>query len=103
MRSATRLVIVGLLSLFLALPVGTAAAEPATHVFAEQPTTTAPSAPGATAPSVPINKPQTEADKAESRRKLVMGVTSVVLVGLVIWGRSVRRKRRKKAEGGGGG
>lgn len=99
MRSATRLVLVGLLSLFLALPTLTAVADPAMQ---QQPTTTSPTtspAPTTTTSGGLQLDPETEADQADDRRKLVMGVASVVLVGLVIWGRSVRRKRRKKAEG----
>lgn len=123
MRSAPRLVIVALLGLLLALssalPAGpaaaTAVAAPAVSagavpaVFADdeavaQPptTTTTPpaSSPGATAPSGPKLAPESENDQAESRRKLIMGVASVVLVGIVLWGRSVRAKRRKKLQGG---
>lgn len=108
MRSASRLVIVALLGLFLALPAVPAAAALPAEVASPavsapvgglggfdrlvvQPTT--PSSPGATAPSGPKLEPETEQDQAESRRKLIMGVTSVVLIGIVIWGRSIRRKR----------
>jgi hypothetical protein len=107
MRSASRLVIVALLGLFLAVPATVtalpAAAEPGDSLVV-QPTSPSPapspSSPGASAPAGPKLQPDTEADKAESRRKLIMGAASVVLLGLVIWGRSVRRKRRKAAEGG---
>jgi hypothetical protein len=122
--------IIALLGIFLALPAVTAlpaSAEPAGRVpakdlggnlaadraenltgnpagnLAAQPTPTAPtgpSSPGGTAPSGPKLQPDTEADEAESRRKLIMGATSVVLLGIVIWGRSIRRKRKKAAEGG---
>lgn len=103
MRSATRLMIIALLGLFLAFPAVSAAADPAERVGDDEAvqTTTAPppnSAPE-TAQRIPLDKPETEADQAETRRKLVMGVTSVVLLGIVIWGHSVRRKRRKAAEG----
>jgi hypothetical protein len=96
--------IIAMLGLFLAFPAVSAAADPveragddeaAVQTTTAPPTTTAPS----TAPKVELDKPETEADQAESKRKLVMGVTSVVLLGVVIWGRSVRRKRRKAAEG----
>ncbi|HWM02156.1 MAG TPA: hypothetical protein VNP92_07430 [Actinophytocola sp.] len=97
MRGATRVVIVGLLSLFLALPTVTAAADP----FLQQPPPPTSTAPSTTTPSGPRLEPaETEADQAEDRRKIVMGVASVVLIGLVIWGRSIRSKRKKKAEGG---
>lgn len=101
MRSATtRLVIVGLLSLFLALPTVTAVAEEQPEYAVAQATTTAPPATGTTAPAGPKLEPaDTEADRAEQRRKIVMGVASVILIGVVIWGRSIRRKRRKKTEG----
>lgn len=89
-----RLLIVVLSAMALAFPLAaTATAEEESPQVAVATTTTA--APGDTAPSGPELKPDTEADKAESRRKLVMGITSVVLVGIVIWGRSVRRKRKK--------
>jgi len=108
MRSAPRLVIVALLGLFLALPVTAtalpASADPAGSLVV-QPTSPSPSpspsSPGASAPSGPKLQPDQEADKAESQKKLIMGGASVVLLGLVIWGRSIRRKRRKAAEGGG--
>jgi hypothetical protein len=106
MRSAPRLVIIALLGLFLALPATVtalpASAEPGDSLVA-QPTSPSPSpsSPGASAPSGPKLQPDTEADKAESRKKLIMGAASVVLLGLVIWGRSIRRKRKKAAEGGG--
>ncbi len=103
MRSATRLVIIALLGLFLALPVasfaGSASAEPVDGLVAQPTQPTAPSSPGATAPSGPKLQPDTEADRLETRRKLIMGVTSVVLIALVVWGRSVRRKRKKALEG----
>lgn len=106
MRSATRLMIIALLGLFLALPVvsfagsfSPASAEPVDRLVAQPTQPTAPSSPGATAPSGPKLQPDTEADKLETRRKLIMGVTSVVLIALVVWGRSVRRKRKKALEG----
>jgi hypothetical protein len=104
MRSAARLVIVALLGLFLALPaVSVASAATATDDDVVVTTTTAPSSPpSATSGAGTIGKlnPEQESDKAESKRKLIMGVASVVLLGLVIWGRSVRRKRRAGADGG---
>ena len=106
MRSATRLVIIALLGLFLALPVASfagsaspASAESVDSLVAQPTQPTAPSSPGATAPSGPKLQPDTEADRLETRRKLIMGVTSIVLIALVVWGRSVRRKRKKALEG----
>ena len=104
MRNAARLVIVALTALLLAVPVGVAGvsagaetgADQRTHAVAGQPTATAPSDPDATAPAGPTLDPaQTEADKADQRRKLVMGIASAVLIGIVVWGRSVRRKKAK--------
>lgn len=103
MRSAVRLLVVTLLGLIVALlPVHAVAdSYPSDReyglVAGQQPTppptgpSTAPSA-----PTVELDPAETEADKAESRRKIVMGVASVVLVGIVIWGRSIRRKKAKK-------
>ncbi len=96
MRSASRLVILALSVLVLTLPALPAAAAPA--VFEQPPPATAPSDPGSTAPAGPRLEPaDTEADRAESRRKIVMGVASVVLIGIVVWGRSIRRKKKAKA------
>jgi len=100
MRSVTRLLVVTLLGVLVALlPAAYAAAVPTDREFGlvlRQPTgpSTEPSA-----PTVDLTPAETEADRKETQRKLVMGITSVVLVGIVIWGRSVRRKKRKKAEG----
>jgi hypothetical protein len=103
MRSAIRLLVVTLLGLIVALlPVHAVAdSYPSDReyglVAGQQPTppptgpSTAPSA-----PTVELDPAETEADRAESRRKIVMGVASVVLVGVVIWGRSIRRKKAKK-------
>jgi hypothetical protein len=90
--------IVTLLGVLLALPVGVAAAaQPLARAAGEDTvvTTTNPPPTESTAPRVPLDKPDTEADKAESKRKLIMGVSSVILLGVVIYGRSVRRKKRK--------
>jgi hypothetical protein len=100
MRNAARLVIVALSALLLALPVSAAGAEPREddqqYLVAGQPPSTPPVQPGATAPAGPtLEQPDTEADRAESRRKLVMGIASVVLIGIVVWGRSIKRKRAK--------
>jgi len=98
MRSAVRLLVVTLVGLVLALLPVHAAAEshPSDReyglVVGQQPTP--PTGPS-TAPTVELDPVETEADRAESRSKIVMGVASVVLIGLVIWGRSIRRKRAK--------
>jgi hypothetical protein len=106
MRSVTRLLLIGLFGLLLVMPALPACSTPAggtdtttAIAVAQQPTTPPPaSVPGATTtaqPGVEVNAPS-EADGEKTRRKLVMGVTSAVLVAIVIWGRSVRRKRAKK-------
>lgn len=102
MRSAIRLLVVTLVGLVLALlPVHAVADSHAADreyglVAAQQPTPppTGPST-ATSAPTVELEPAETEADRAESKRKLVMGVASVVLVGIVIWGRSIRRKKAK--------
>jgi hypothetical protein len=102
MRSAIRLLVVILTGLVVALfPVhAVAESHPSDReyglVAGQQPAppptgpSTAPSA-----PTVELDPAETEADRAESRRKIVMGVASALLIGIVIWGRSVRRKRAK--------
>lgn len=82
----------------MALPgAASAVAESAGGV--QPPPTTEPVPPTTSAPSGPeLDDQETEADRAERNRKLVMGGASVVLVGAVIWGRSIRRKRRKVAD-----
>jgi hypothetical protein len=104
MHRATRLLFVTLTSILVALFPVHALAEPQSSeseygLVAGQPTTTPPpagSTPGSTAPTVDLDPAESEADRQESRRKLVMGITSVVLVGIVIWGRSIKRKKAKK-------
>jgi hypothetical protein len=109
MRSASRLVIIALLGVFLALPAVSAlsalpaSAQPvvrAADVDDDEGAVVTTTAPSTVQPGPGKLTPDTEADKAESKRKLVMGVASVVLVGMVIWGRSIRRKRKKATEGG---
>jgi hypothetical protein len=105
MRNATRLLVVTLLGLIVALLPVAALAAPAPPdreyalVLAQPaaPTDPTTAAPDATAPSLQLDPAEAEADRAETRRKLVMGILSVVLVAIVIWGRSVRRKRAKAA------
>lgn len=103
MRSAIRLLVVTLLGLIVALlPVHAVAdSYPSDREYglvAGQQPTPPPTGPSTTpsAPTVKLDPAETEADRAESRRKIVMGVASVVLVGIVIWGRSIRRKKAKK-------
>lgn len=41
----------------------------------------------------PTLDPQTEADAEKSRSRLVVGTMAVVLLGVVLWGRYLRKKR----------
>lgn len=107
MRSATRLLVVTLTGFIVALLPVHAFADPHPSdreygLVANQPAppTTEPAPPTTTgAGTVSVTRDKTEAEvaeeKAEQRRKLVMGIASAVLLGAVIWGRSVRRKKAK--------
>lgn len=103
MRSATRLLVVTLTGLIVALlPVHAfAESHPSNREYglvAGQQPTPPPTGPTTTTGAQTIGDltPDEEAaKKAEQRRKLVMGITSVVLVGIVIWGRSIKRKKAK--------
>jgi hypothetical protein len=102
MRSAVRLLVVTLVGLVLALlPVhAVAESNPSDREFglvAGQQPAPPPSGPSTapSAPTVELDPAETEEDRAESRRKIVMGVVSVLLIGIVIWGRGIRRKRAK--------
>lgn len=103
MRSAIRLLVVTITGLIVALlPVHAfAESQPPNSeyglVAGQQPTQPPPTGPttASTAPTVDLNPAETAADKAEQKRKIVMGVTSALLVGIVIWGRSVKRKKAK--------
>jgi len=102
MRSAIRLLVVTLTGLIVALLPVHAFAEPQPSnreyglVAGQQPTPppTGPST-ATSAPSVELDPAESEADRQESRNKLIMGITSAVLVAIVIWGRSIRRKKAK--------
>ena len=102
MRSAIRLLVVTLTGLIVALLPVHAFAEPQLSnreyglVAGQQPTPppTGPSS-ATSAPTVELDPADSEADRRESRNKLIMGITSAVLVGIVIWGRSIRRKKAK--------
>jgi hypothetical protein len=102
MRSVIRLLVVTVTGLIVALIPVQALADPAPSdreygLVVQQPTQPTGPTTGATAPAVELDPAETEADRAETRRKLVMGVASVVLLGVVIWGRSIRRKKAKAA------
>lgn len=46
--------------------------------------------------SGPELDPQTEADQENAQSKLVVGLVAAALLGIIVWGRIVRRKRAKK-------
>lgn len=102
MRSAIRLLVVTLTGLIVALLPVHAFAEPQPAnreyglVAGQQPTPppTGPST-ATTAPTITLDPAEQEAKSQEQKRKIVMGVTSAVLIGIVIWGRSIRRKKAK--------
>lgn len=101
MRSAARLLVVTLTGIIVALLPVHALAESNLSareygLVAQQPTPppTGPTT-ATTAPTVDLEPAETEADRKETRNKLVMGIASVILVGIVIWGRSIRRKKAK--------
>lgn len=51
----------------------------------------------ATAPAGPtIETPPTEQEAADSRQRLIIGITAVVLLGIVILGHRARAKRKAK-------
>lgn len=78
--------LLGVAVLLPAAPTATATADTAA-VAAQGPATTAPAGPELA--------PPTQEDAETSRRKLVIGVTAIVLLGLVIYGNRVRAKRQK--------
>jgi hypothetical protein len=102
MRSAIRLLVVTLTGLLVALLPVHAFAEPQSAnreygLVAGQQPAPPPTGPSTqpSAPTVDLDPAESEEDRQEGRRKLVMGIASVVLLGIVIWGRSIRRKKSK--------
>ncbi|HKS47943.1 MAG TPA: hypothetical protein VJT49_23090 [Amycolatopsis sp.] len=82
--------LLGVVVLFAAPAAPAASASTSIGVVAQQ----------ATAPPGPRIDPA-DTDKANAQKtksKVVVGVTAVVLLGIVVWGRSIRRKRRKSAD-----
>jgi hypothetical protein len=97
MRWASRLLVVGLLALFVLVPLGvTASASSAavSVVAVDQPPTATPTTAAPTGPSL---NPEQASDK--SRQKLVMGFFSAVLLVIVFFGRRAKNKRSRKAKG----
>ncbi|MDQ3578785.1 MAG: hypothetical protein M3443_14575 [Actinomycetota bacterium] len=85
----TRLLIGLLLGVVVLLGAAPAAAASATAepVAAQPPPTTAPAGPQ-------LDQP-TEEDAEKSKNKLIIGITAVVLLGVVVYGNRYRAKRRK--------
>nr|WP_246382482.1 hypothetical protein [Prauserella isguenensis] len=46
--------------------------------------------------SGPELDPQTEADQENAKSKLIVGLAAAALLGIIIWGRIIRRKRANK-------
>ena len=76
------------------LPAGQAIASEVAQVAQPTPTP-GPGDPAATnaPPGIPLGPAQTEADVQKSKRKLVVGVIAVVLLGIVVLGRRARKKK----------
>ncbi|TNC20693.1 hypothetical protein [Amycolatopsis alkalitolerans] len=53
----------------------------------------------ANAPVGPVIDPadNERANAQKTKNKIVVGVIAAVLLGIVLWGRSIRRKKRKKS------
>ncbi|GAA4428468.1 hypothetical protein ACFQV2_33655 [Actinokineospora soli] len=49
-----------------------------------------------TAPNGPTLNPPSEQDAADSRQKVVIAVTAIVLLGIVVYGNRLRKKKTKK-------
>ncbi|HET9141757.1 hypothetical protein [Actinophytocola sp.] len=96
----TRFLVAVVFALLTVVPVAcatsvsaSATVGPASVVAVEQPTTT----PNPTAPTGPNLTPEQQSERA--KQKLVIGVLAVLLLGIVIGGRTVRRRIRKKKSG----
>lgn len=46
--------------------------------------------------SGPELDPQTEADQENAKSKLVVGLAAAALLGIIVWGRIIRKKRANK-------
>jgi hypothetical protein len=69
-------------------------------IAAQDPLTVVAQPPGTTTPGPDVPTAPTVQDAQKSKNKLVLGVSAVVLLGIVILGHQARAKRRKKSEGG---
>jgi hypothetical protein len=99
-RIVTRLLVAVVFALLTVVPVAcatsaaaSATAGPASVVAVEQPSQT----PTSTAPSGPNLTPEQQSERA--KQKLVIGVMAALLLGIVIVGRTTRRRIRKKKQG----
>lgn len=93
LRGVLAALMLGVLVSFAA-PAALAVAAPAAVSVASGPV-----AEQTTTPVGPVIDPA-ENDRANAEKtksKIVVGVIAAVLAGIVLWGRSVRRKRRKKS------
>jgi hypothetical protein len=61
--------------------------------------TAGPVAEQTTAPIGPVIDPadNARANAQKTKSKIVVGVVAAVLLAIVLWGRSIRKKRRKKS------
>ncbi|OQO90335.1 hypothetical protein B1813_17195 [Saccharomonospora piscinae] len=73
-----------------AVPAAAAGAQPV-PVLAQDDTTGETGTPSSTEEGPELD-PQTEAEAAKNQSKIVVGVIAAVLLGLVLWGRYVRKK-----------
>jgi hypothetical protein len=83
-----RAVVACVLVVLFVLPAGAANAANVSAPYAQQ-TATAPPGPA-------IDAPPTEQESADTRQRLVIGITAVVLLGIVVLGHRARAKRKKK-------
>jgi hypothetical protein len=84
----------GVTVLFVAVLVGGAPIAAATAPAAPPPALTHQTATANPEPG-PTLDPQTEADARKDRSRLVVAGSAALLLGLVLWGRHLRKKRRK--------
>jgi hypothetical protein len=87
--------VLGIVVLFT-IPATSAAASPAVSAVSISPV-----AQQATAPPGPRIDPAdtAKANAQKTKTKIIVGIIALVLAGIVVWGRSIRRKKRKAAQG----
>jgi hypothetical protein len=87
-RTVSRVLLAFVFAWLVLVPAGAAVAATTDTIVLAQP------APGPDIPAAP-----TVQDAAESRKKLVIGVSAAVLLGIVILGHRIRSKRKKDSGG----